>query len=88
LALTAVSEIPLRVGEPEAEPQTLSADSGSLFEAKSNFAFNAGVSPQTPSHRKVFRPLRRATKGSAFGNRKFFKKNLTKNFWAWCDIIN
>jgi len=29
---------------------------------------------------RAFRPLRRATKGAAFGIRKFFEKNLTKNF--------
>ena len=32
--------------------------------------------------RPSFRSLRRATKGAAFGNRKFFEKNLTKNFWS------
>jgi hypothetical protein len=30
---------------------------------------------------KRFRSLRRATKGSAFEIRKFFGKNLTKNFF-------
>ncbi|HIS64404.1 MAG TPA: hypothetical protein IAA83_03410 [Candidatus Avoscillospira avistercoris] len=28
-----------------------------------------------------FRPLRRATKGAAFGNRNFFVKKLSKNFY-------
>ena len=32
-----------------------------------------------------FRSLRRATKGAAFGNRKFFEKNLTKNLGRFGD---
>ena len=32
---------------------------------------------------RVFRPLRRATYGSALRTRKFFEKNLTKNFSVW-----
>ncbi len=33
---------------------------------------------------KGFRSLRRATKGSAFGNRKPFEKGLTENFAHSC----
>ena len=43
-------------------------------------SFSSFTPPRSALRNKVFRALRSATKGSAFGNRKPFIKGLTENF--------